>query len=55
MEVTNKRMNIRTDKQKDENYIPLDINAGGINIIKVKNYDSFYRKMVLQNVSHGFT
>ena len=23
-------MNIRTDKQKDENYIPLGINAGGI-------------------------
>ena len=31
MEVrTNKRTNIRTDEWKDENYIPLGINAGGI-------------------------
>ena len=29
-ERTNKRMNICTDQQKDENYIPLGINAGGI-------------------------
>ena len=27
---TKKRMNIRTDERKDENYIPLGINAGGI-------------------------
>ena len=27
---TNERTNIRTDERKDENYIPLGINAGGI-------------------------
>ena len=26
----NKRTNIQTEEQKDENYIPLGINAGGI-------------------------
>ena len=31
MEVrTNKQTNIQTDERKDENYIPLGINAGGI-------------------------
>ena len=30
---TNEHMNIRTDEWKDENYIPLGINAGGIMII----------------------
>ena len=31
-ERTNKRTNIRTYERKDENYIPLGINAGGIKI-----------------------
>ena len=29
-EQMNEQMNIRTDEQKYENYIPLSINAGGI-------------------------
>ena len=28
---TNERTNIQTDERKDENYIPVSINAGGIN------------------------
>ena len=29
--ITNERTNIRTDERKGENYIPVGINAGGIN------------------------
>ena len=39
---TNEHTNIRTDERKNENYIPLGINAGGINIVfksaTVKSY-----------------
>ena len=36
----NKRTNIPMDEQKDENYIPLGINAGGI-IIRNMGYHIF--------------
>ena len=39
---TNEQTNIRTDEQKDENYIPLSIIAGGIT-----TYESAHEIMVL--------
>ena len=39
-ERTNERTNIRTDEQKDKNYKPLGINAGGIKIANLWESDS---------------
>ena len=53
-EQTNERTNIRTDERKNENYIPLGINAGGItNQLNVgclpsPFYFSFYNYISLQ-------
>ena len=43
---TNEHTNGRTDKRKDENYLPLGINAGGINInFTLDRYKVFRRRI----------
>ena len=37
-------MNIQTDEQKDENYIPLGINAGGITSSSTNNLFKFWKE-----------
>ena len=39
---TNERTNIQTDERKDENYIPVGINAGGITRQNLSNSDDLF-------------